>query len=63
MSWNLHGRPMLESLGISVNSASAISITEEVHQMKNKIDFTRKHDIKTVTDWMIDNSDETILKG
>ena len=46
---HLNGRPMLESLGLSINNGATISTTQEVHKLKSKIDYTRKDHVESVT--------------
>ena len=57
---HLNGRPMLESLSLPINNGATISTTQEVHKLKNKIDYTRKDHVELVTNWIIDNGDTTI---
>lgn len=52
-------KPTLRSFGMEYSRASSMLISVDTHTAKNKVDFTRSADIKTVADYIISHGEKT----
>lgn len=57
---HLCSKAMLSALGIDREAASTVLLSPEDHQTKNKIDFTRPHEVEDVHTWLDYLGDKTL---